>query len=138
MVDCVHELLCVWKQFTPDLLLQQGEEPKVWRVQVQTVSWVGYLRHSGLGKPLLHNKTAMCGHSVMKDTPPAPSPNLWASTPDGVAELLHDLEIQLTIHTLSLGYELVVDKSKAVKKTLPSSLWELLVHSQGQLQWAHL
>ena len=116
MVDGVHELLGIWEQMSADMSLQDGEQPIVWWVQIWTICWMWDLRESHLLELSLDRIASVCRSTVMKNSPAPASPDLRPAPADGVTQLLKDLQVKLTIHTLTLRNKTPVDKPEVVKK----------------------
>ncbi len=118
IIQCVHELLSVWKEFTPHKFLQFRKQPEIQRIQVRTVGGLGYLWqvHWGIVKPGLHWETPVGRSPIMKQSPMSGSPHLWASAAHSISEILQNLEIQSTIDPLPLGHKTPVYQALPIKK----------------------
>ncbi len=133
VVDGVHELLSVWEQFTSHLPLQNGEQPAIWRVEIWAVCQMWNLWNPDLLEPSLHRIGLVGRDAIIKDSSAACPPNLRSAPVDGVPEFLKHLEVQGSIHSLSLRHKSLVDQSKTVKKTWSTSPLELTARGQEPL-----
>ncbi len=123
LVNSVHQLLQVRVKFTMDFLLQQGKQAVIRWIEVRAIWRVGHLRQVHLCEPGLDWQRPVGRCSVMQDSPIPCPPHSWAVPVNSITQLLKNLQVQLTINSLTLRNKLAVHQALVVKKNKqPASL----------------
>ncbi len=102
MVDGILELDHVVEALFPDLVLQVGEEPVVWRQQIWTEAWMRDQWNAPLVQKVHHNVSPVRRCTVMQKTPAVCTELLRAIPSDLLTQLLDDAEIGVSVNAMSI------------------------------------